>query len=587
VKQFSMRREYAWRSVFVAGLLAFFAALVLAQIVRIQVSPEAAKFNEQADDYAMVKRTFYPERGQIYDRKGRLLAGNEAVYTVGVNIPEMADAEALAREVSAQLGLDYDETYQKLLNPGGLYFVALANYVEADRVDALKAKRDDMEKEAAANYHASPLSGLDFQPALQRSYPENDLASNILGFYNRDKRGIFGVEEKYNDLLAGTPVQAWVPQDPNRAAEIPHVPDGASLILTVDRDLQAAAERSLDKALLDYGAQNGSIIVMDPRNGDILAMAATPRLNLNEFWNYGNYYSRAYEYNPAIAMQYEPGSVFKIFTMAAALDIGLVAPNTPFHDSGIIYVGGAPIQNWDRRPWGDQDMIGCLRYSLNVCMAWLSTNMGKDVFYDYMQRFSIGRATGIDLAGETPGRLKVPGDADWYPVDLGTNAFGQGVAVSPIQMMMAASALANDGRMVKPHVLYALVNEGRQVNINLDPAGAPIRPETARVLSEMLAVSLEHEASLALVPGYRVAGKTGTAEIPADGYYDSSQTNVSFIGWGPVDDPQFMIYVWLDRPSASIWANDTAAPLFSAMAQQTVILLDIPPDSIRLQIAGH
>ncbi len=587
MKEFSMRREYAWRSMVVAALLPLFALTVLGQIVRIQTSPEAEQFRVQANDFAMVKRTFYPERGEIYDRDGHLLAGNETIYTVGVNIPDMVDALALAREISAQLGLDYEETYQKLLNPYGLVFVSLKNYVRSEELAPLKATYEKMKKEAAAAYRPSPLSGLEFQPNLQRSYPENELGSNIIGFFNRDARGNFGVEEKYNDLLAGTPVEAWVPQDPNRAAEIPRAPDGTTLILTIDRDLQAAAERSLDQALFDYGAQNGTIVIMDPRTGEILAMATTPRLNLNEFWKYGEYYSQSYEYNPAISMQYEPGSVFKVLTMAAGLDSGTVARDTVFNDPGSIVVGEVLIQNWDRRPWGMQDMTGCLQHSLNVCMAWVSTSMGQDNFYNYMQRFGIGRPTGVDLAGETSGRLKVPGDMDWYPVDLGTNAFGQGVAVSPIQMLMAASAIANDGYMVMPHVLYGMVSEGRQVNIKMDPAGMPIRAETAHILSDMLAISLENEASMALVPGYRIAGKTGTAEIPINGYYSSTNTNASFIGWGPVDDPKFMIYVWLDRPSTSIWANDTAAPLFAEIAQKTVILLNIPPDAVRLQIASQ
>lgn len=587
MKEFSMRREYAWRSVFIAALLPIFALTVLGQMIRIQISPEAAQFKDQANSYDMVNRTFYPERGEIYDRNGHLLAGNETVYTVGVNIAEMVDATALAREVSAQLGMDYEETYQKLLNPYGLVFVPLKNYVGGEELAPLKDLYEKMAKDAAEAYLPSLLSGLEFQPSLQRSYPENDLASNIIGFFNRDGRGNFGVEEKYNDLLAGTPVDAWVPQDPNRAAEIPKVPNGTTLILTINRDLQAAAERSLDQALFEYGAQNGTIVIMDPRTGEILAMATTPRLNLNEFWTYSDHYNQSYEYNPAISMQYEPGSVFKVLTMAAGLDTGTIVPSTIYDDKGFIIVGDVLIQNWDRRPWGPQDMIGCLQHSLNVCMAWVSTSMGQDTFYNYMQHFGFGRPTGVDLAGETPGRLKVPGDGDWYPVDLGTNAFGQGVAVSPIQMLMAVSAIANDGRMVTPHVLYGMVSDGRQVNIRMQPVGTPIRAETAHTLSEMLAISLENEASMALVPGYRIAGKTGTAEIPVNGLYDSTQTNASFIGWGPVDNPQFMIYVWLDRPSTSIWANDTAAPLFSEIAQKTVILLDIPPDSVRLQIANH
>lgn len=587
MKEFSMRKEYAWRSIFVTALLPLFALTVLGQMIRIQNSPEAKEFEKQANNFASVKQTFYPERGEIYDRDGHLLAGNETVYTVGVNIPDMVNPETLAREISTHLGLNYEETYQKILNPYGLVFVPIKNYVRSEELASLRDLYEKMAKEAAAVYQPSALSGLEFQPTLQRSYPENDLASNIIGFFGRDERGYFGVEGKYNDLLAGTPVDTWIPQDPNRAAEIPKVPNGTTLILTLDRDLQAAAERSLDQALIDYGARNGTIVIMDPRTGEILAMASTPRLNLNEFWNYADYYDQSYEFNPAISMQYEPGSVFKVLTMAAGLDAGTISPDTIYNDTGSIIVGGVLIQNWDRRPWGQQDMIGCLQHSLNVCMAWISTSMGQEKFYDYMQRFGVGRLTGVDLAGETPGRLKVPGDLDWYPVDLGTNAFGQGVAVSPIQMLMAVSAVANNGQMVTPHLLYGMVGDGRQVNIQMQPAGTPIRADTAHTLSQMLAISLENEASLALVPGYRVAGKTGTAEIPIDGYYDSTKTNASFIGWGPVDDPQFMIYVWLETPSVSIWANDTAAPLFSEIAQKTVILLNIPPDSVRLQIANR
>jgi cell division protein FtsI/penicillin-binding protein 2 len=211
--------------------------------------------------------------------------------------------------------------------------------------------------------------------------------------------------------------------------------------------------------------------------------------------------------------------------------------------------------------------------------------MGAGTFYKYMEAFGFGHLTGVDLAYEAAGRLKSPGDADWYPVDLGTNAFGQGLAVTPIQMMAAVSAVANDGRMVIPHVLYAMVRDGRQFQVPEQFGATPISEQTADTLSEMLAISLEDESSLALVPGYRVAGKTGTAQIPVDGFYDSTQTNTSFIGWGPVDDPQFMIYVWLERPTESPWGSETAAPVFSEMAQRTVILLDIPPDSIRQQLA--
>jgi cell division protein FtsI/penicillin-binding protein 2 len=276
----------------------------------------------------------------------------------------------------------------------------------------------------------------------------------------------------------------------------------------------------------------------------------------------------------------------KIFTMSAALDTGLVNPNTTFLDTGAIQMGGVTIRNWDGGAWGVQSMLGCLQHSLNVCLTWVASQLGPQNYYGYMNRFGFGHLTGVDMSGEAAGRLKVPGDADWYPVDLGTNSFGQGLTATPLQIMTAASAIANQGRMVTPHTLYAMLRDGHQFNVPPQYAGSPIRTDTAATLNEMLAISLENEASSALVPGYRIAGKTGTAQIPTPlGFYDFSQTNASFIGWGPVDNPQFMIYVWLERPGTSIWGSETAAPVFSEVAQKSVILLDIPPDTVRLQAA--
>jgi cell division protein FtsI/penicillin-binding protein 2 len=232
-------------------------------------------------------------------------------------------------------------------------------------------------------------------------------------------------------------------------------------------------------------------------------------------------------------------------------------------------------------------MTGCLQHSLNVCLAWVSTQLGKDDFYAYMQQFGLGHLTGIDLAGETTGRLKLPNDTDWYDVDLGTNAFGQGVSVTPIQMIMAASAIANKGQMPRPHVLRATVQGGRQYEIPIEIVGTPISAATAQTLNTMLANSLENESSLALVPGYRLAGKTGTASIPTADGYTSTRTNASFVGWGPVDDPRFIVYIWLEKPTASIWGSETAAPVFKQVVQKLVVLMGIPPDQIRLSLSGH
>src|SRR5258706_2913157 len=245
-----------------------------------------------------------------------------------------------------------------------------------------------MQKKESLNDNS--LSGLGFKPHFQRSYPENALASNVLGFVTRDGRGYFGIEEKYNDLLAGNPVQVWVPSDPNKATEIPKVPNGTTLILTLNRDLQANVENILDQSLTKYGAENGAIIVMNPQNGEVLAMATTPRLDLNNYANYFSVYDNVSQYNRSIGMAYEAGSVVKILTMTAALDTGTVVPSTTFIDTGSIEVGGITIHNCDRQPWGLQDMIGCLQHSLNVCLAWVATQMWTQTFYGYIERFGLG-----------------------------------------------------------------------------------------------------------------------------------------------------------------------------------------------------
>ncbi len=582
-----MRQQYGRRSQVLAGALALFALAIIVQMTRIQNSPEADIFRQQSEAYAYEYRTFYPNRGEIYDRKGRLLAGEQIVYEIGLDLNIMTDPHAISFAVADTLGMDYDSLMEVIQNPPeGLSYIILADYVDAQQALYLQELKKALNEEAPEG-SVGGLTGLQFKSHPQRSYPENALASNILGFVSREGVGYFGVEEKYDSLLAGNPVTVLVPTDPNKAFEIPRAPDGTTLILTIDRDLQAAAEDILDSSLGEYGAQDGLIAIMNPRSGEIYALAVSHRMNLNKFWNYGAIYPNSTYFNPAISMSYEPGSVFKVLTMAAALDSGTVTPETTYLDTGSILVGGVTVQNWDRNPWGVQNMIGCLQHSLNVCMVTLSTQMGTGTFYDYMDAFGMGHLTGVDMAWEAPGRLKVPGDADWYPVDLGTNAFGQGVAVTPIQMMAAVSAVANNGRMVIPHVLYAMVRDGRQHEVPEQFGATPISEQTAATLNEMLAISLEQESSLALVPGYRVAGKTGTAQIPVNGIYDGSQTNASFIGWGPVDDPQFMIYVWLERPTTSPWSSETAAPVFSEMAQRAVILLDIPPDSIRHQLASR
>jgi len=580
-----MTSENTWRYTTLGLLLTAFALFIVVQILRIQLSPQAEVFRNRGEIYSGSWRTLVPARGQIYDRWGHQLAGNTTVYEVGVELTYVQNPSTIALALNAVTGSEYDKVFALASQEPSdeAVYARLADFVTEEQ----KAKLEQLAAEMQTAYGRSKekerpsLAGLRYIPHLQRSYPEKDLASNILGFVNREGKGFFGIEEQFNDELAGDPQTVWVPADPNRVEELPEVPDGASLILTIDRAVQAEIEGILDQAIDESGSEAGTIVVMDPSNGEILAMATTPRLDLNEFWRYGEIFVDSTPFNRAVSKIYEPGSVFKVLTMASALDNGSVKPDTPFLDTGAIEVGGTVIINWNSGAWGPQDMLGCLQHSLNVCLAWVATQLGTNDFYNYMQGFGIGHLTGVDLAGENPGRLKLPGDSDWYEADLGTNSFGQGVAVTPVQMVMAVSAIANEGKMVVPRIVLSMIDQGHQYNTSTQVAGMPITKESAQTLTNMLATSLEVESSVALIEGYRVAGKTGTAEIPTPFGYTSSQTHASFVGWGPVDDPQFLVYIWLEKPSVSPWGSVVAAPVFKEVVERLVVLLNIPPDDVR------
>ena len=584
-----MRLLPFWRFLTIATIITLAGLAIPVQIVRIQTNPEVAGVTGQG---STVWKTFYPARGEIYDRKGNLLAGNKTVYEIGVDLTAIPTdkAKAFAMEnnialaAKMSLGMDPAAAIEKMTGaPAGTQYIILQDYVALDKAEQFM----QLQKDAKSDPTGLNLDSVGFKAHPMRSYPENDLASTILGYVTRDNHGYMGVEEKYDNILAGVPVTIKVPADPRQMVDYPSIPPGQTLILTIDREIQASIENILDNALTSTGSVSGTIIVMDPKTGEILAMSSTPRMNLNDYTKVTEIFPGETPFNRAISQAYEPGSVAKILTMSSALDNGTVTPATTFLDTGVFYVGGIPIYDWDRGAWGWQDMTGCLAHSLNVCLAYVSTQMGADPFYAYMQRFGLGHLTGIDLAGEVPGRLKLPGDTDWYKVDLGTNAFGQGVAITPIQLVMAASALANNGQMVYPHVLYAQLRDGHQSNMSPQVVGTPIKAETAHTITTMLYNSLKSESSPALLDGYSIAGKTGTAQIPTSYGYDPDNINASFIGWGPVDDPRFLVYVWLEKPQSNKAASVVAAPIFKQVIEKLVVLMGIPPDAVQLQSNGQ
>ncbi|MCJ7825700.1 MAG: penicillin-binding protein 2, partial [Anaerolineales bacterium] len=545
-----------------------------------------------------------PERGLIYDRDGDLLATNVPMYYLEVEVYQLTQAsrKQIAAVLARTLVLPYEDLFKQLNTDWGSlgqYRIRLTREVDGgDRwpitIDQVAA---DVLKSFLLDPEAPDLSGLKPVPAPKRDYPASALAGHVLGFVNQEGKGYFGIEGFYDNWLGGKAItvdRGFIPPD---ARSQPDTPAGVNLVLTLDLDIQQMTDDILRQAMEDSGSEAGQIIVMDPRNGEILGMAILPSLDPN---NYEPWLAKlgieaedleAEEdelvINPAVGGTFEPGSTFKILTMAAAIDAAVIKPEDQFIDRGVIEVGGVKIRNWNGGAWGPQTMVGCIQHSLNVCLAYVaSEKLGAATFYEYLTAFGMGRVTGIDLSGEVSGQMRTPRHPEWTEADLGTNSFGQGISVTPVQLIAAVGAVANEGVMVQPHIVRAVVGPEGAYCPKPTTLGRPISAETARTLTEMLVQSVEGETRYAHVNGYEIAGKTGTAQIPTENGYDDRWTIASFIGWGPVSDPRFVILVRLDKPESSPWGSVVAAPVFRDVAERLVAMLEIPPDSVREQIAA-
>lgn len=509
-----------------------------------------------------------PPRGVIRDRNGYLLAGNAVEYAIEASPAYVVDPSAAAEALSPLLHipsvhikrmLDSDRVWTPILSP--------------------------VSKTVGEEVAALGLPGVNVRPLWVREYPEGRLASHLIGFCNREGVGFYGVEGFHNALLQPVQVAREGPVDP-ASEQVPWTvapvimpQPGAELILTIDRSVQAMVEEELARAIEEHRAAGGVIIVMDPRTFDVLALASQPDYNPGRYSDFYNQSPLPFN-DPAVSKQYEPGSVFKVLTVAAAIDAGLVAPETTYHDQGWIEIGGALIKNAIAQPPQDRTVADILIRSLNVGAARLSSQMGADLFYRYLLAFGIGKPTGVDLAGEAAGQLWLPKDvAHWHDSNLGTNAFGQGLAVTPIQMISAVATVANEGARLRPHVVAERVAADGSISrfrpVIEDQA---ISPETARLVVEIMERTVTEKVNQAQVAGYRVAGKTGTSQIPIPGGYDPRATVASFVGFGPVSDPQVVVLVKLDNPQTSTWGADTAAPTFARVASRLFVLLGIPPD---------
>ncbi len=563
----------------IASLMVALLLPILMQLVRLQVL-EHSQYRSEVEQ--MVRRQYAlpdPPWGCVRDRTDELLVGNALRYEIGVEVNRITDTVAVADLLAPILGEPTGELRVKLSDAGD---------AESDSLVIWRPLVKEATEAVAEQVRALNLDGIIITPHWQRYYAEGLLGAHLLGFVNQEGEGT-GVLSYHQRFLRphltskNGVVTAYEQPVPSELANEPLMPyAGIDLRLTIDRTVQAYVERELDNALLEYNAESGVILVMNPRTGALVAMASRPSYDPARYPDYATVGEAEIFQNPVVSHAYEPGSVFKIVTAAAGLDSGRVDLEWTYEDKGIYEYGGIRIRNWSGGTYGVQDLQGVLSHSLNNGVAVIATReLGPELFYAYVRAFGMGQPTGVDLSGEVAGSVHLPTDWDWQDSYLATNAYGQGIAVTPLQMATAVAAVANDGVMMHPYVVGAReYPDGRSVEIPPRPIGAPIDEETAQTLSLLLENVINAEVPEARVPGYRIAGKTGTAQIPGAGGYDPEHVIASFVGYGPLPDPQLLVLIKLDRPDVAPtlrWGSKTAAPLFGRMAERLFMLLDIPP----------
>ena len=562
-----------WRMRVIAIVLVAFGTLLVLRLVQVQIL-EHPRFEQEARDIHFWTQEVRGPRGAILDRNGFPLVTGIDTFEIHVDRDawelEGGNERLAVEKLSHRLGAS-QEQIRAIVDSGGGRDVLLALNVPYGLGEAIIAEG---------------LPGVKVTPASLRRYGEGALASQILGFVGRDNVGLAGVEFNFDSVLSGKPGRLVYERDslgnpiPFGARGMEPVQPGADLVLTVDRTLQRIAEEHLAAALEKTGARGGAILMMEPHTGDILAIASSPSFDVTN----PNLGDPALELslfrNRTVTDVYEPGSVFKVVTMAAAIDAGVVTPDTTFVDTGAIVVGARTIRNFDLSFHGRQTMTQILQRSLNTGAAWVTQQLGADLFYWYLRQFGFNKSTNSGFAGEASGIVKEPGNLFWSPVDLATNSFGQGVSVTPLQIVRAMAVIANGGNLVRPRIVRAVITQDGVRAVPTVIEGRAIREDTAAQLRVMMQAVVDGVAGHpAQTPGWPVAGKSGTSDVAEDGAYLEGESIASFTGFAPAHDPRVVVLVKLDRPQGEIFGGIIAAPVFSAVLRDALPYLGVPPSA--------
>lgn len=563
-----IERREKWARVrirLVGGLFVFFFVAVAARALYLQVI-EREQLVKLAEKQHQKIVPLTPARGVIYDRNNAALAVSvemDSCYAEPRNIENLGE---VAATLAPLLGMSREALQRKLA--GNRNFVWLQRRLAPDQAQKIR----ELE-----------LEGIGFVKESKRFYPNKEMAGAVIGFTGLDPGGLEGIERKYDSTMLGSNGYLVTERDALgrdialKGMVVKGASKGNNVVLTLDKNIQYIAEKELGKAVVASGAKGGIALVMEPRSGKVLAMATYPGFNPNSYSSYGPQLLR----NKAITDSFEPGSTFKVFLVAAALEEKVVSPGDGFNcENGSYNIGGRTIHDTHR--YGRLSVADVLKYSSNIGAAKIGSRLGPERLYNYLRGFGFGERSGIDLPGEVGGSLRDRNQ--WFGVDLATISFGQGVTATSLQLAAAISAIANGGMLMKPYLVERITNENGETLQSFSPQERKrvVSPETARTVARMLeGVTTEGGTGTnAAVEGYRAAGKTGTAQKvdPITHGYSVDKRTASFLGFVPVDNPRLTILVVIDEPKTSPYGGVVAAPAFSGIALQSLCYLKVPQD---------
>ena len=506
------------------------------------------------------------ERGRIFDTNGNPLALNQNSYLLYLEPKKITDKFKLIHELSSKLNMD-EASLSAMIDDTKVYQSILGG----------------LNEDTKNSIQSLDLKGIGFNYEMKRFYPEASLSAHVLGFVGKTQAnediGYFGLEGYYDKDLKGLSGLFETERDINGkpifigTQNRTEAENGRDLFLTIDKSVAEIAKRQLLSGIDKYKAKSGCVIIANPDTMAILALTCLPDYDIDKYYKF----TQDYFTDQAISDVVEPGSIFKPLVMAAALNENKIKPDDTMNETGQVKIGSYSIKTWDDTYEGWISMTRILEKSSNVGMVYIGEKLGNENLYNYLKKFGFGETTGIDLQGESSGYLRPKNN--WYPIDYATATFGQGLAITPIQMIRAFASLINGGKLKRPYVVSKMVSaSGKETDISPKVERNVITPLTSEIIKKMLVSTVEHaEVKWDRPKGYQIGGKTGTAQVAISGYYDPSKTIASFIGFAPANKPKFITLVMLKEPGTSIWGSETAAPIFFNIAKELIVYYNIAP----------